>query len=279
MQSFYVKLIRLIILVMLGCLINACGKTDTPQQDKKMKIEKTSEIEKILKILQGKNINESDEHGITPLLQACAIGDTNLVKALIIAGADINAKAEDGTTALIIASNGALPLGMEGLEDNQIKELLKIKEKNLLEIVKLLINQGADVNARNRMRMTPLLVSVQGMPPEKKQEAALAAGWVGNSREFYDQIIEAWNRITPDHKDISVALIKAGADVNAQNYNGATALIYATENNNEQMVKILLEAGANVKLKTKQGYDALNIAQKFGRTNIIKLLKSYEAKE
>ena len=47
------------------------------------------------------------------------------------------------------------------------------------------------------------------------------------------------------HIDIVKELISAGADVNAKNYiTGKTALIWASDNNNFNIVKILKDAGA-----------------------------------
>lgn len=61
------------------------------------------------------------------LIKAAKAGDTEKMKRLLAEGADINAKTEDGVTALIAASlNGHA------------------------EIVNALIDKGADVNAKDK---------------------------------------------------------------------------------------------------------------------------------
>lgn len=51
-------------------------------------------------------------------------------------------------------------------------------------------------------------------------------------------------------------LIEKGADVNAQDYAGWTALHNAAQAGNVEMMKLLLENGADIKLKTHGGVTA-----------------------
>ena len=60
--------------------------------------------------------------------------------------------------------------------------------------------------------------------------------------------------------DIVKRLIKAGANVNAQDENGITALMFACKNNNFDIAKILLGAKADVNIKDHDGYTALRYA-------------------
>lgn len=54
---------------------------------------------------------------------------------------------------------------------------------------------------------------------------------------------------------VAVALIKAGADVNAKRANdGSTALIFAAFDGNFAKIKVLVESGADVNAVTGQGY-------------------------
>ncbi len=52
----------------------------------------------------GAYVNARDKHGWTVLMIATANGQTDAVKVLIKAGADVNAVDKDGVTALMIAA-------------------------------------------------------------------------------------------------------------------------------------------------------------------------------
>ena len=54
-------------------------------------------------ILNGAEINRAGQNGHTPLHYACQSGDITLVKALILFGADCNAKNSDGKTPGLLA--------------------------------------------------------------------------------------------------------------------------------------------------------------------------------
>ena len=87
--------------------------------------------------------------------------------------------------------------------------------------------------------------------------------------------------IAADKGDINTvrALLNIGADVNAKNRQGRTALIAAAESGHTNTVKLLLENGADVNAKDIYGETALIRAAKKGHTKIIELLKKHGAKE
>ena len=69
-------------------------------------------------------------------------------------------------------------------------------------------------------------------------------------------------------------LIQNGADVNATDYNGKTALMRAAEAGRTQNVEILIDAGADIHAKDNKEWTALMYAEWDDHTDIIKLLKA-----
>jgi hypothetical protein len=67
-------------------------------------------------------------------------------------------------------------------------------------------------------------------------------------------------------------LLAAGADLNARNVLGQTALIIASGRWSIESLKLLLEAGSNVNATTRAGETALMVASKHGRLDAVKLL-------
>ncbi|MBI4823896.1 MAG: ankyrin repeat domain-containing protein [Nitrospirae bacterium] len=68
------------------------------------------------------------------------------------------------------------------------------------------------------------------------------------------------------------SLLQHGADVNAKDNNGNTALMYAAVGGHTEIVQTLLNKGANVNAKNNFGNTALIYAVKNGRTEIVSLL-------
>jgi len=67
-------------------------------------------------------------------------------------------------------------------------------------------------------------------------------------------------------------LIEEGADVNAQNNDGWTALMWATHYGYPEFAKLLIDKGADINAQNNKGLTALGTASVRGKTKAAKLL-------
>jgi hypothetical protein len=74
------------------------------------------------------------------------------------------------------------------------------------------------------------------------------------------------------HTEIVQLFLEKGADVNAKDNDGWTALMIAAEKGHSEIVQLLLEKGADVNAKDNDGVTALMFAAANGHTEIVQLL-------
>jgi ankyrin repeat protein len=175
-----------------------------------------------------------------------------VVQVLLQNGADpsVHTTAPPYTTALHkVASTGridscrlllARDSNLVHLRDvNECTPMMLAARVGHIDIVRLLLEHGADVNAISKLR-----------------SAALIAASLHNHVEVVD------------------CLLKAGADVNATDSNGYCALMAAVEGECMALpvVQLLLDHGANVDGINKNGRSALLIAAHCGRVCMMELL-------
>lgn len=176
----------------------------------------------ILKLLRqaGANFEERSSVGMTPLAKTIERSD-EVSLALIELGADVLAKNDAGQTLLSIAMLHGSPemafrlieLGVDINEANKYQEtcLIEMVEMGDAHAVKMLVEWGADANAPEAARKTSALhVAV------RKKSLAKAE-----------------------------ILIKAGADPDIHDDQGATPLMMAAKAEFGEMLKLLLDSGAN----------------------------------
>jgi ankyrin repeat protein len=116
-----------------------------------------------------------------------------------------------------------------------ITKKLYVEKKNYTDIIKLLIKSGADVNEIDRHKVSLLMKAIEN----------------------------------DNDKDIIDILIKAGADVNKLDKYNNTALMISSRRNNIDITKMLIEAGADVNKVNKNDATALTFARTSGIADIL----------
>jgi ankyrin repeat protein len=126
--------------------------------------------------------------------------------------------------------------------------LLAAATRGRTEVAKLLIQNGADLNARCPIyRATPLMHAC-----------------IGEETEYHE-----------GRKEVIKLLLENGANIDEQDPSGATALMWATVHGTDSIVKLLLENGANPNIINENGKTALKCAKEEGKASTIALLKEY----
>ena len=78
--------------------------------------------------------------------------------------------------------------------------------------------------------------------------------------------------------DIVKCLVELGADLEAQDKNGRTALMKAARDGYLEVVEYLVQNGADLEAKDKYGRTALNTAKYHGRDDCVEFLEEYQKK-
>lgn len=187
-----------------------------------------------------------DAGGSTPLHHAAAFSTPAVMKALLDAGADIEAAnrfgqrplhwafADVDRTALLLergADVNSLP------NDHRTALYLTASQRKTDAVMKLLLAKGADPNRATSNGRTPLM--------------AAAAGGDTNLMKL---------------------LMDKGAKVNAVSGTGSVALMDAATSRNFEALRMLIDAGADVKARTKRNQTALASAAMYGSEDMVKLL-------
>lgn len=148
---------------------------------------------------------------------------------------------------------------------------------------KSMIEQGVDVNDKNKYSRTPLMTAIFGYDDdnddytpniisEELVNLLLDKGADVNIVDRYGN--HALNYLYGDHPNILLLLLAKGADINLHGTKGQTVLMRSRASN---MCKILLEKGANVNAKDNSVKTALMYASEAGGLESVRLLLKHGA--
>lgn len=230
--------------------------------------------------------------GKTALLIATAAGNMAAATALLEIGADVNARDNYGSTALILA----------------------IGKRRHMPMVAILLKHEANLEIRNEDRLTPFMLSLEQLDVELMNKLH-AAGANINARYPDGSSPVLWSirkkslmldmllRLNPDvtlADSAGITPLRAAIDdgslmcaqellkvlrrtsanpdeacrqyVNAADNNGITPLMIASGLNRDDIMRWLVEAGADVAKKNNAGHDAITFAIRAGALQAVEYL-------
>ena len=209
-----------------------------------------------------------------PLVTAAAEQDGAAVRALVAAGAGVNAARADGATALLYAAHWddlesadlLLRAGarVDAADDHGVTPLARACENVSLRMVELLLAAGADPNAAQASGLTPLMTAVRTGSVEVVR-ALLEAGADVNAATVETRSTPLMWAVSGQRMDLAHRLIERGADVRVSTAKGFTLLLMAARNGDIEMARTLLAAGAGVNAPSADGTHVLPFAIVLGQ--------------
>jgi ankyrin repeat protein len=232
------------------------------------------ECAKIL-VAGGANVNQTTRYGWTPLLTAVQNRHYQLAKFLLDNGANPNMKNNGGWSPLYLAVDN------RNIEGGDYP--VRTADMDQLEFIKMLVDRGADVNAR--------ICGVDSTPTDCKGDST-ETRTIFTMQWLYEAGATPFLRAAQSADLPLMKLFLAhGADAKIATSNGDTALMVASgigwvegvtyewsEADNVEAVKMCLDLGIDPNLANKDGRTALHGAAHKGRNDVVQLLVDRGAK-
>lgn len=181
------------------------------------------------------------------LLEAVRNGEPARIEALLQEGANVQASAPDGTTALHLAA-----------------------QQNNAAAAKRLLKAGANPGATNRYGISPAWLACLNGNAEILQ-AMLEAGADANMRQIGGETLLMTAARTGNAGAVE-ALAARGADPNAREKRGQTAIMWAAAEGHAEIVQLLIDKGADFRTALDGGFTPLLFAVREGRSEAVNTL-------
>lgn len=183
--------------------------------------------------------------GATALHWAAHWGDESLVRMLLQAGANANARNDHGVPPISLAAS-----------------------RGHVAVVEQLLSARANPNTTVRRGETPLMAAARAGSLESVK-ALIARGADVNAREGWNGQTALMWAAAEGHAEVLGLLLDRGADWRAQSNSGATALLFAARRGASAAVRVLIRHGADVNARRPDGATPLLVAIVNGHEDLV----------
>jgi ankyrin repeat protein len=245
----------------------------------------------------GADAKAVSEAGVTAL--HLAAGDARKVRLLLENGADVNKASLLGRTPLLVAAGtyGTIETvgllldrgaAVNGADATGLTPVIAASNVDDAAVVKLLIEKGADINARATVgaAVTALMGAASNGDAEltrflltrKADVHAISpdrAGTVKNGPVAFGNVTALHFAVGSRNLETVKLLLDAGSDVNARDVRGLTPLVFAiaTDRPNAEIISLLLERGADRSAPSEIKETPIDWARKFNNPAVLKAMK------
>ncbi len=191
----------------------------------------------IYRLLELVPVDTTNGSGDTILVKAAEVGDEGLVRHLLSKGADIE--------------------GRNSATECRLTPLMAASSKGHVEIMKILLNAGANLHASKGGSVNALYYAVmRGTVEAARLLLSKGLKTCSNNDSLKSPLHVAASRESNDPAMMAL-LVEHGADVLAVDEHGKSALHHAARSGNTQSVLFLLSRGASAALADSAGLTAL----------------------
>jgi len=232
---------------------------------------------------------------ITAVADAARADDLPAVRKLTKEHADVNAAANDGSTALLWAafrSNAemtkallAAGAAVDAANHYGVTPLLQASRNGDVEVMRALLDAGADPTRWHAEGETPLMAASRTGRVDAVKLLLDGGSFVNAADPFQEETALMWAS-AEGHLEVVKALLAAGADPNLKAHvaliterknadhpsGGFTALMFAVRNGHEDVARALIAGGADAKATNADGATATIVAIANDRFDLAKEL-------
>lgn len=233
-------------------------------------------------------LNSKNEDGFTPLHEALENNKNDISVFLINAGSDVNSKTRNNDTPLHIAANWRVKdicalLISKGAQVNVNNNANYTPLTNViqnyqtmanasgkLETIKVLVEHGADVNAKGMWNMLPIQIAAEFAPVDVV-EYLIDKGAnipVEQGRDAYQLLIASCSK---GHTKLFEKLLEKGFDLQQNQYT-RSLMHLAASGGSEKIMEILITKGFKVMTGDGYGWSPLHSAAEKGHLKVVEFL-------
>ncbi|KAJ5769523.1 hypothetical protein N7520_004082 [Penicillium odoratum] len=219
--------------------------------------------------------------GRTPLSWAILNQRTEIFKALLRSGMDVNKRVDrDGNTLLFLAvAHGNREISELLIQKGAVVHATNKKKQNLLclaaqeghrDITALLLDQGLDVNSRLQKKRTALVLAIQN-GHQATAELLIDRGADLSILDGSRRTLLHW-AAEKGLEAVAKTLIERGLSIDKHDNSKNAAIHLASEQGFEVIVKMLIAAGADINSTDTSGRAPIHLASLRGLAGVVEAL-------